>query len=122
VDGIVRAADSEKARGRAFNFRDDYEVTWKEYMQQLGSIIGKRPLGSIPSRIAWTFGHLSELAYAPFFPARPPFTRLAVGVMGYDNDVDTTRAREDLGWSTRVSYEEAMAEVEAFVHEYIAGK
>jgi nucleoside-diphosphate-sugar epimerase len=122
VDGVVLAADSEKARGRAYNFRDDYKVTWKEYVQQLGSIIGKKPMGSLPTRVAWAIGHLTELAYAPFFPARPPFTRLAVGVMGYDNDVDTTRAREDLGWSTGVSYEEAMAAVEAFVHEYITGK
>lgn len=122
VDGIVLAADSEKARGRAYNLRDDYEVTWKEYMERIGSLVGKKPLGSMPARIAWVVGHLLELAYAPFFPARPPITRLAVGVMGYDNDVDTTRAREKLGWSTRVSYEEAMEAVEAWVPEYLAGK
>ena len=122
VDGIVLAADSEKARGRIYSFRDDYDVTWKEYVLQIGSLIGKKPFGSLPTRAAWAIGHLLELAYLPFFPARPPITRMAVAVMGFDNDVDTTRAREELGWSTRVSYEEAMEAVSGWVREYMADK
>jgi nucleoside-diphosphate-sugar epimerase len=35
--------------------------------------------------------------------------------MGRDCDVDSTKARTELGWKTRVSYEEAIKDVEAWV-------
>lgn len=115
VDGILLAADSDKARGRAYHFRDAYNVTWKEYLSEVGALLGKRPTFSVPTRLAWPVSHLVETAWLPFFPAEPPLFRMAVGVMGYDNDVDATRAREELGWRTRVPYDEAMEAVGAWV-------
>jgi len=32
-------------------------------------------------------------------------------VMGRDNDVDTALARTELGWRTRISYDEAMQKI-----------
>lgn len=46
---------------------------------------------------------------------RPPITRLAVGVMGRDNRVDTFRARAELGWESRVPQEEAMTQIRKWV-------
>lgn len=120
VDGMLLAADSEVARNRAYHFRDDYTVTWKEYLTELGALLGRKVGPSIPSSLAWRLAHLIEIAYLPFYPADPPLTRMAVSVMGFDNDVDTTRAREELGWETRVGYEEAMEVVSSWVREYRA--
>ena len=48
---------------------------------------------------------------------RPVFTRHSAGLMGRDNDVDTTKARAELGWETRVTYEQAKKEIRAWVEE-----
>jgi len=48
---------------------------------------------------------------------RPPVTRLAIAVMGRDNDVDTSKAFKELGWQTKVSYPEAMANIGEWVKQ-----
>jgi len=35
--------------------------------------------------------------------------------MGRDNDVDNKKAKKELGWKTRVSYEQAMENIGAWV-------
>ena len=48
VDGIILAATSDIGTGRIYQLRDDWDVTWKQYVTDLGSFIGKKPIGSIP--------------------------------------------------------------------------
>ncbi len=119
VDGIVLALDSEIAKGKAYHFRDDYEVTWREYLESLGALIGKKPSVSLPFPLAWRLGHLTEILWLPLGLAgiRPPASRLAAGVMGRDNRVDTRRAREELGWSTRIPWDQAWSSIEKWVRE-----
>ncbi len=81
VDGIIRAGTVEAARGKAYHFRDDWRVSWKRYVNDLGAMIGKRPRGSVPFHAAWAAGWLLEKALTPF-NVRAPLTRLAAGVMG----------------------------------------
>lgn len=114
VDGILLALDAEIAAGRTYNLRDDYRVTWREYLEGLGSLVGKRPRGSLPFGLAWKLGRVCDALFAPL-NVRPPVTALAVGVMGRDLDVDTRRAWEELGWRTRVPWEEAWRSIERWV-------
>jgi len=116
VDGIVRAGTMDAARGKTYHFRDDWKVSWERYVNDLGKMIGKRPVGSVPFRMAWASGWLLEKALTPF-NIRPPLTRLAAGVMGRDNDVDTTLARSELGWRTVLQYDEAMKRIGEWVRE-----
>ncbi len=116
VDGIIRAGTMDIAKGKAYHFRDDWNVTWKEYMTDLGSFIGKRPFGSIPFGVAWPLGTFFDFILNPIH-IRPPLTRLALAVMGRDNDVDTTLARTELGWRTKVSYPEAKEKIGAWVKD-----
>jgi nucleoside-diphosphate-sugar epimerase len=37
--------------------------------------------------------------------------------MGRDNDVDTSKAKNELGWRTRISYQEAMKEIEKWIEQ-----
>jgi 3-dehydrosphinganine reductase len=110
VDGTILAAESEKAAGQTYHFIDDYPVTWAEYLTTLGSWIGKRPRGRIPTALAWRIGALAERICLPF-GWRPPFSRNAVGIMGRNHMVSSRRAREELGWEPHVTYPEAMAEI-----------
>ncbi len=114
VDGVLLAADSEKAVNRAYNFVDDFEVTWGEYMTMVGALVGKKPMFSLSYKQAYAIAWLAEYLFMPF-GKRPPFTRFAVSIIGQDNHVDTTRAREELGWKTRVQWPEVWAELEAWV-------
>ena len=64
----------------------------------------------------WPVAHVTERLAAP--PGiRPPMARHTVGIMGRDLDIDNSRAKEELGWSTRVSYPEAMEEISGWVRD-----
>lgn len=121
VDGIIRAGTMDIARGKAYHFRDDWDATWKDYMTELGSLIGKRPVGSIPFRLAWVTGFILEKIMNPL-QLRAPLTRLNAGVLGRDNDVDTTLARNELGWETTISYRDAMDKIGEWVREHYTGR
>jgi 2-alkyl-3-oxoalkanoate reductase len=43
VDGIILAAPADEAVGKLYHLRDDWEVTWKRYLTDLGAMIGKHP-------------------------------------------------------------------------------
>jgi nucleoside-diphosphate-sugar epimerase len=114
VDGIILAGLSDIAKGKIYLFRDDFPMTWGTYLKTVGGWIGKTPTGSIPFWLAWALGSVFETFLTPL-GIRPPMTRLAAGVMGKDLSVDASRARRELGWESRVSQEEAMQRIEAWV-------
>lgn len=107
VDGLLRAAQSPAAPGNTYHLCDDWGVTWKQFLTDLGASVGLGPKGDVPFALAWPLSRALEAVYAPF-GVRPPSTREIVGVFGRANAVDTSRARADLGWQTQVSYAEAM--------------
>ena len=110
VDGAVLAAESEQAEGRTYHLIDDYPVTWAEYLSTLGSWIGRRPRGRIPTALAWQIGALAE-RISLLLGTRPPASRIAAGIMGRNHMVSSRLAREQLGWTPRVTYPEAMTEI-----------
>ena len=114
LDGVMLATESDKAEGRTYHFIDDYTVTWAEYITTLGSWIGKRPRGRIPTAVAWALGAAAERLSAAT-AARPRASRIGAGVMGRNHMVSSRLAREELGWTTRVTYPEAMAEIRDWV-------
>ncbi len=115
VDGLWLALESEAAGGRTYHFRDDYRVTWRRYLADQAALAGEEPrFVSIPFPLAWGLASLSDRLFRPL-GIRTRMTRHVVGLTGRDNDVDTTRAREELGWRTRVPYEEAMETIGEWV-------
>ncbi len=114
VDGLLLAGTKDAARNNTYFFRDDWDVTWARYLTDLGKIAGKGPRFSVPFRLAWMIAGITEKLYAPF-NAQPPATRAAVSILGRDLDVDTTKAKNELGWKTRIPYEDAMKAIEAWV-------
>jgi len=112
VDGIILAATREAATGRTYHFRDDYEVTWKTYFSDLASAIGATPnFAKLPFPIAWPVATLFDRLLRPL-GIETEITRQVIGLTGRDNDVDTTRARQELGWRTRIPYEEGIKTIQ----------
>lgn len=116
VDGIIRAGTLDAGIGRTYQFRDDWDVTWKRYLTDLGAMVGKKPSVSLPFRLVWPVSFLFEKTLSEF-NRKPPATRHIVGLLGRDNDIDTTRARQELGWMTIVPYPEAMERIGDWVRE-----
>lgn len=121
VDGIILAATKDIARGKTYHLRDDWDVTWRQYITDIGAIIGKRPVGSVPYPVANLLGRLCDAVCTPL-GVRPPLTRMAVEITGRDLDVDNTLAKRDLGWSTRITYQEAIQRIGVWVMDrYLKG-
>ena len=114
IEGLILAGTADIAAGQTYQFRDDWAVTWKQYLTDLGAMVGKKPGRSISYSWAWKGGAFLEALLTPM-GIRPPLTRLAAGVMGRDLDVDTTKARTELGWRTTVTYEQALSEIRDWV-------
>lgn len=111
LDGILLVMKSDISKGRTYQFRDDYTQTWKDYFGDMGTILGKEVnFVSIPFTLAWGLGYLNDKLLRPL-NVKITVTRHTVGLTGRDNRVDTSRARNELGWNTRVSYQEAVAEI-----------
>ena len=122
VDGIVLAATHGTAPGKAYHFRDDYKVTWKTYFSDLASAIGATPrFARLPFPIAWAVASVFDRALRPL-GVETEITRQVIGLTGRDNDVDTSRAEEDLGWRTRVPYEEGIQTIREYAGRVIRKK
>jgi len=60
VDGIILAGTSGRGKGKTYQLRDDYDVTWRQYITDLGAALGKKPTGNIPFAVAWPLANIIE--------------------------------------------------------------
>lgn len=116
VDGIILAGTKDIGKNKIYHLRDDWDVTWKQYITDLGNMIGKKPAGSIPYPVASLLGRLMDFIYTPQ-DKRPPLTRMSIDIVGRNNDVDNSLAKKELGWRTSVSYTTALERISAWVHD-----
>ncbi|HQP30358.1 MAG TPA: NAD-dependent epimerase/dehydratase family protein [Deltaproteobacteria bacterium] len=117
VDGIMLAGTLDIAKGKVYHLRDDWDITWKQYLSDLGNLVGKRPAFSVPYPVARAAAWACDMVCTPL-GIRPPGSRLSIDVTGRDMDVDNTLAKRELGWRTKVSYTEAMDDIAAWVREH----
>lgn len=111
VDGIMLTLMNDVAYGNIYHFCDDYNVDWQTYIYDLSKIIGKKvKFSSIPFPLAWVVATLMDVFIKPF-GIKIDTTRHTVGLTGRANDVSTSKAQQELGWVTRISYQEAMARI-----------
>ncbi|MEO1448225.1 MAG: NAD-dependent epimerase/dehydratase family protein [Bacteroidota bacterium] len=110
VDGIMLCGMHPEAIGETFFFRDEWDISWRQFMMDVGELVDLFPKGRIGYQAAWTLGVVSEAICRPF-GRRPPVTRLGVGLTGRDLRVSNEKARTLLGWAPRQTYEECMEEI-----------
>jgi nucleoside-diphosphate-sugar epimerase len=110
VDAILQAAATPAALQQALNVCDDLPVTWKDYIDALADgISARRVRFSLPTRAAYPLAIAMEsVARAIRQRRRPLLTRLAVLELGQPQVYDISLARQLLGYTPRVSFEEAM--------------
>ena len=104
ADGVVRAATSDLAGGRAYNLANDFDVTVRRFFELAGDGLGRRVrFVSLPTPVArgalrtvkaitrvLTGGRMSVVSNA------------SLSLLTQDNPFASDRARAELGWSPSV--------------------
>jgi nucleoside-diphosphate-sugar epimerase len=129
-DALLLAGEPERGLGRAYNLTDGLDVTWGQFINALAAALGKGPVRrSIPHTPAYAAAWLLESwacltcpggqrqgSAAPWArrrrqSERPLLTRMAVEFTGTDQSFPADRARQELGWSPRVGFDQGMQNV-----------
>jgi nucleoside-diphosphate-sugar epimerase len=110
AEGAILAAESDRARGEAYNCSHDGAITQAEFFNAVAATLGEPPVTrSVPygvvKRVAFgleVFGHLFKIK-------RPPLvTRYSAWLIGRRCFFDARKIREQLGWRPSISYEEGI--------------
>jgi nucleoside-diphosphate-sugar epimerase len=108
VDAIVAAIKAERVQG-AYNIFD-FVPTYAEFMQPILSAYGLQPR-SIPYGALWLVAAVGEL-YGKLTGKYVPLSRHNLAAMagkkGRSGTFSREKARRDLGWEPRISFDEAM--------------
>lgn len=108
VDAIVRAGGTPAASGSTFTLVDDNLPTQREYVRHLAKLTGRNlRLTSIPRAGAHLVG-LGVEGAARLARVNPPTTRRLLLGKTHKITFDCTRAREVLGWTPEVGWEEGL--------------
>lgn len=107
----------EETWGRAYNITNGEPVDFRTFFQRMTHVHGLpfRPI-DVPLGVASALGHLFEAsAHLGVGPIPPPITRFTAGYMGRTMTLSIARAREQLGYTPRVSNEEGFRKLELWV-------
>ncbi|MBK8170637.1 MAG: NAD-dependent epimerase/dehydratase family protein [Sandaracinaceae bacterium] len=112
VDAVVAALDAEGAAGRAYYIADVEFLEAREFYGKLSFAAHlPRPRGGLGFEISYLMAALREWRGAEG-PRRADVVRRAKG-----SHFDTQNARTKLGWEPRVSIEDGMLALEAWVEQ-----
>jgi nucleoside-diphosphate-sugar epimerase len=119
VEGLYVAATRQVAEGQTYIIADDGDPTWRELMGHFADALGTRaPRLSIPTPLARMAGGLVEgFCWLSRWRLAPPITRYRVAIVARDCHFSNAKAKAQLDWTPRVSFEEG---IERTVDWYLA--
>lgn len=112
ADALFLAGTMTEAIGRTYNVCDETGTTWRRFGDDMAAIVGKPPPPFIPLAEALAVVAANEdpaNLVEPKDPALPSMEGL--NLIGFDNRIDSSRIRAELGWEPRLGYGAAMAEI-----------
>lgn len=112
VDGMVRAAQTDAAGGRAYNLSNDFPITVEDFFRLGSEGLGVRMRRiPVPYLIARAGVAAFQLVAPLFFGSR--FNAVGSTALDYvsrDNPFSSARARRELGWDPAVRHEVGVPE------------
>jgi nucleoside-diphosphate-sugar epimerase len=114
VDALLLAATRVGPPGRAYTIVDEEQVTQRAYLERLGPILlGREPRTVyLPLPVVQVLAGLADRARATLRGRRSPqglYHRISRSLQSVR--YDTTRARTELGWKPRITFEEALQRI-----------
>ncbi len=110
VNALIACLEHPASIGEAYNLRDDFAVSWREYIAAFAAHLGKKaPTLSLPSAWALRAARLLEGTFHTLhLSAHPVVTRHAILVLCRDQGYAIDKARHDLGFTTTIGLEEGL--------------
>ncbi|MCP4593170.1 MAG: NAD-dependent epimerase/dehydratase family protein [bacterium] len=118
AEAAILAADSSTAVGEAYNCSNDGVLTQAGYFNKIAAALGEPDIArKVPYKVAYNAAFLFECMGHALRTRKPPLvTRYAVWLIGRRSFFETQKAREQLGWSSTISYDEGIpAAVQAYL-------
>jgi len=116
VEALLLAAGAARS-GAAYFVTDGEPVVFREFVTALLRTQGvEPPSGSVPLPVARAAAAAVETVWRLARRDDPPLTRLGVWLAGLECTLDTTRAREELGYAPVVTQPQGLSAMSASVH------
>ena len=110
AEGIYLTIILPIAENQIYFFEDEYEVSWNQYFRDLLAMKGLEPKGSIPQSVALILAKNMEKIFL-FFNIKPPISLKSVLATSSNRKVIVKKARTQLGWKSKISYQESMQKI-----------
>jgi nucleoside-diphosphate-sugar epimerase len=116
VDAALLALHHDAAPGNAFNVSDGVNISWRRFTNDLADGLGAPPVRwSLPYRLALGIGFTLEHGYrllrrTTHLSAPPLLSRQAVQVLGRNQEFNSDKLTDLLGWQPRVDYTSGLSE------------
>lgn len=114
ADGLYRILTMPVARNQTYYFMDDWNISWKEYLTDLLQFIGEKPGISLPKSLMLFLARFLSFILLPF-EKKPPFGVKAIMALGSDRRVNTEKARTELGWTSKITYQMSMKKINNWI-------
>jgi nucleoside-diphosphate-sugar epimerase len=110
VQAMRLAARTPAARGRAYHITDGSRTTVGEFIDCLAGLLDCPPPKTVLPFAVPYLGCLffEALAGLRLYRGKAPITRTNLNFLGYSRHIDITRARQELGYSPRVSHRDGL--------------
>ena len=114
VEGLILAAERGHPGGIYF-VTDGPPVEFRTFITRMLETQGVKPSDrSLPRRLAWRLAGIVEAIWQTFrLKAPPPITRMVVKMMGEEVTLNDGRARRELGYVGRVSFDQGIEAMRA---------
>jgi nucleoside-diphosphate-sugar epimerase len=111
AEGVLLASEVDAAVGRSYLLVNDERVTQRDYLSAVAAEVGApAPTRHVPYRLGLMLGSLAESrARLVRGHEAPPLTRYGIKLLGGENRFVIRRARQELGFSPRVSLAEGVS-------------
>jgi nucleoside-diphosphate-sugar epimerase len=120
AEATILAVDNAVAIGEGYNCSNDGVLTQKQYFNNVAQAAGAPAVTRcVPYRVAYSAAFVFECLYRLFRSKKPPIvTRYSVWLIGRRCFFETKKARDQLGWKSRITYEDG---IPAAVQDHVNG-
>lgn len=110
ADGIYKTITMDVAKNQTYFLMDEYGISWKQYFTDLLAMKGFAPKGKISRSTALLLARVMNVIF-PIFGKQPPLGIKSVIATSSDRRVIVQKARKELQWESKVTYQQAMDKI-----------